>query len=66
MTLKEYFQTGRMTRQEFAVALGVSAVSVYRWENGHRLPVRHFGRISELTNDWVTANDFVRREEEAR
>jgi transcriptional regulator with XRE-family HTH domain len=66
MTLKEYFQTGRMTRQQFAAALGVDPVSVYRWENGLRLPVRHFGQISELTNELVTANDFVRRDEAAQ
>lgn len=66
MTLKEYFQLGKMTRQEFAAALGVDPVSVYRWENAQRLPIRHFARIAEITNNWVTANDFVRPGEVAQ
>lgn len=59
MTLTEFFQQAKMTRREFASALGVDPVSVYRWENGSRLPVRHFARIAEVTDGLVTANDFV-------
>lgn len=59
MTLTEYFQLKQMSRQEFASAIGVDPVSVYRWENGSRLPVRHFARIAEVTDGLVTANDFV-------
>lgn len=66
MTLSEFFETGRMTRQEFAAAMGVYPVSVYRWEKGQRLPVRHFARIAEITSGWVTANDFVQRQEVAQ
>lgn len=59
MTLTEYFQKGQMTRQAFAAAVGVSPVTVYRWERGHRLPVKHFVRIAEVTGNEVTPNDFV-------
>lgn len=59
MTLTQFLQFKNMTRQEFASALGVDPVSVYRWENGTRLPVRHFARIAEVTEGLVTANDFV-------
>jgi DNA-binding XRE family transcriptional regulator len=66
MTLTEYFQTQPMTRQEFAVSVGVDPVTVYRWENGKRLPVRHFARIAEVTEGKVTANDFVQPQEAAQ
>ena len=59
MTLSEFFNQKHMTRQEFSAALGVDPVSVYRWETGKRLPVRHFARIAEVTDGRVTANDFV-------
>lgn len=65
MNLSDFFETGKMTRREFADAVGVDPVSVYRWERGQRLPVRHFARIAEVTNNWVTANDFVRPQEAA-
>lgn len=66
MTLTEYFQLNQISRQEFASAVGVDPVSVYRWENGTRLPVRHFARIAEVTNGAVTANDFVQPHEAAQ
>lgn len=66
MTLTEFLQETQMTRQDFADAIGVDPVSVYRWERGARLPVRHFARIAELTNGKVTANDFVRHQEAAQ
>jgi transcriptional regulator with XRE-family HTH domain len=62
MRLTDYFEQGAMTRQEFAAALGVDPVSVYRWEKGQRLPIRHFARIAEVTGNRVTANDFVQQE----
>lgn len=66
MTLSEFFQLQQMTRQEFAACLGVDPVTVYRWENGKRLPVRHFARIAEVTDGKVTANDFVQPDEAAQ
>jgi DNA-binding transcriptional regulator YiaG len=66
MRLTDYFEQGTMTRQEFAAALGVDPVSVYRWERGQRLPVRHFARIAEITDNRVTANDFVQPNEAAQ
>lgn len=66
MTLTEYFHTGNHNRQDFAAALGVDPVSVYRWEKGTRLPVRHFARIAEVTGGAVTANDFVQPQEAAQ
>lgn len=66
MKLSDYFDLGKMTRGEFAAALGVDPVSVYRWERGLRLPVRHFARIAEVTQGNVTANDFVRHQEAAQ
>ena len=66
MTLTEFFHTKQMTRQQFAAVLGVDPVSVYRWEKGSRLPVRHFARIAEVTDGKVTANDFVQPHEAAQ
>ena len=66
MRLTDYFEQGGMTRQQFAEALGVDPVSVYRWERGQRLPVRHFARIAEITDNKVTANDFVQPSEAAQ
>lgn len=66
MNLTQYFQFKNISRQEFASAVGVDPVSVYRWENGTRLPVRHFARIAEVTEGKVTANDFVQPQEAAQ
>lgn len=66
MTLTEFFQLTTMSRREFASAMGVDPVSVYRWENGTRLPVKHFARIAEVTDGRVTANDFVQPVEAAQ
>jgi transcriptional regulator with XRE-family HTH domain len=66
MNLTQYFQFKNISRQEFASAVGVDPVSVYRWENGTRLPVRHFARIAEVTEGMVTANDFVQPQEAAQ
>jgi len=66
MTLTEFFQLKYLSRREFASEIGVDPVTVYRWENGSRLPVRHFARISEVTNGRVTANDFVQPSEAAQ
>jgi transcriptional regulator with XRE-family HTH domain len=66
MRLTDFFQQGLMTRQQFADALGVDPVSVYRWEKGQRLPVRHFARIAAVTENRVTANDFVQPDEAAQ
>lgn len=61
MTLTEYLEAKSMTRQDFAGLVGVDPITVYRWENGSRLPVKHFAKIAEVTNNSVTANDFVQR-----
>jgi transcriptional regulator with XRE-family HTH domain len=66
MRLTEFFQLNSMTRQEFAAAVGVDPVSVYRWEKGQRTPTRHFARIAEVTENRVTANDFVQPHEAAQ
>jgi transcriptional regulator with XRE-family HTH domain len=60
MELSTYLSKTSTSREEFAAALGVSPVSVYRWEKGDRFPIRHLAEIAELTKGKVTANDFVK------
>lgn len=66
MKLSDYLQRNKINRTDFALAMGVDPISVYRWERGIRLPVRHFARIAEFTGNEVTANDFVQPAEAAQ
>lgn len=66
MRLSDYLQRHKINRTEFATAMGVDPISVYRWERGIRMPVRHFARIAEFTGNEVTANDFVQADEAAQ
>ena len=66
MRLTDFFHLNVMTRQEFAAAVGVDPVSVYRWEKGQRIPTRHFAIIADVTKNRVTANDFVQPIEAAQ
>lgn len=60
MKLASFLEKSHIGRREFAVALGVSDVTVTRYINGSRIPrPRHMKRIKELSGGVVTADDFL-------
>lgn len=66
MKLSDYLKRHKIDRKEFAEAVGVDRVSVYRWETGKSFPIRHLSKIVALTDGKVTANDFVQPQEAAQ
>lgn len=57
--LKEYLKENKITQREFAESLGVDVMSVWRYIQGTRIPrPKTLKKICELTNGYVTANDF--------
>lgn len=65
-TLSKWLDDGRMTRQSFAFACGVSRQTVYKWQNGEVRPaIKQQHRIEFLTDgivsihDWLTADEKV-------
>jgi transcriptional regulator with XRE-family HTH domain len=59
MKLSDYLSKTKTERKDFASAIGVDPITVWRWERGHRVPIHHFAQIAKLTKGKVTANDFV-------
>lgn len=66
MKLTDFLKRNKMTRDDFADAIGVDRVSVYRWETGKAFPIRHLNKIIAATGGKVTANDFVQPNEAAQ
>jgi transcriptional regulator with XRE-family HTH domain len=66
MRLSDYLTSHNIDRQQFADAIGVDRVSVYRWETGKAFPIRHLSKIIAATDGKVTANDFVQPSEAAQ
>lgn len=59
MKLKDYLKTNGRTYEQFAQAIRVSPVSVYRYASGRQLPDRDvLPRIYAATDGAVTPNDF--------
>ena len=59
MTLEEYRKTNRLNRSQMGRVLGVSGMTVCRYETGVRIPTREImNRIIEETGGKVTPNDF--------
>ena len=59
MTLTEYIQKNKVDRKKFADLLDVDPITLYRWETGKRFPRNHIREIMKVTNNKVTANDFI-------
>ena len=59
MKLTAYLNIKKIDRQEFAKAIGVDPITLYRWEKGKRFPRKHIQKIMEATKNKVTANDFI-------
>jgi predicted DNA-binding protein (UPF0251 family) len=59
MRLEDYLQTTGMTRAEFARRIGVRHITVTRYVQEGRVPESSvMGKIIEVTEGKVTANDF--------
>lgn len=59
MTLTEYLEEKGQSSKDFATEIGVSSVTIRRYELGKRIPLRdELTKIYEATNGHVTANDF--------
>lgn len=60
MLLKDYRKLRNLTRAKAGEQLGVSGVSIYRWETGRQMPRREdLLNISKWSDGAVQANDFV-------
>lgn len=59
MQLLTYLKHQKISPAVFALAVGVSPTTVYRWLAGQRFPSRHLTQIKKVTRGHVTANDFV-------
>lgn len=57
--LKQFLKDNNMTQRAFAKTLNISEMAVYYYLKGKRIPNRDImQKITELTNGYVTANDF--------
>lgn len=62
MLLKEYLKSNNISKEDFALNMGVSYASVSSWTYGDRFPrPLALKKIYEHTNGQVTANDFVQQ-----
>ena len=60
MTLQDYRKLAGLSRAKAAAALGVTSVTVYRWETGRVTPsVDAIRRIQVWSKGAVTANDLL-------
>ena len=67
MLLLNYRKLRKLTRAAAGKQLGVSGVTIYRWETGRQMPRRDdLQRISEWSAGAVQANDFVNIQPEGK
>lgn len=67
MDLISYRKSRGMKQADIGALLGVSDVTVHRWEQGKARPKwRHLVRLREATNGAVTPEDFLPRADEQR
>lgn len=56
--LREYRQREKLTRKQLGAKLGVTGMTIYRWETGERLPQRgQWAKIAEVTG--IAASTLV-------
>lgn len=57
--LKQYLIDKKLTQREFAELIGVNSMTLWHYLHGSRIPrIKIMKKITELTNGYVTANDF--------
>jgi transcriptional regulator with XRE-family HTH domain len=60
MRLKEYRERQHMTREQLSGLLGVSMVTIWRWETGQAYPrASELKKISDWSKGKVTPNDMM-------
>jgi DNA-binding transcriptional regulator YdaS (Cro superfamily) len=59
MQLQTYLKHQSISPAVFAIAVGVSTTTVYRWISGKRFPARHLKHIAKVTRGAVTPNDWL-------
>lgn len=59
MQLKEWREANKLSRDDAAELIGVSRVTLWRWESGRSMPVeREMRAVLNATDGVVTPNDF--------
>ena len=59
MQLKEWREANKLSRADAAELIGVSPVTLWRWESGHTIPgERETRAVLAATDGAVTPNDF--------
>lgn len=58
MELQTYLHKKKLTHEQFADMVGVSAQSVRNWISGIKKPTRNLPKIIEITGGKVTADSF--------
>jgi transcriptional regulator with XRE-family HTH domain len=57
--LRNYLKVHNIKQCEFAKLLGINNITLWRYLQGSRIPrLKIMKKIIELTNGYVTANDF--------
>lgn len=57
--LKLYLKENKIKQVDFAKLLGVNSITMWRYLHCQRIPrIKIMKKITELTNGYVTANDF--------
>lgn len=57
--LKQYLKEKNITQREFSEIIGVNSMTLWHYLHGSRVPrLKIMKKIIELTNGYVTANDF--------
>jgi transcriptional regulator with XRE-family HTH domain len=60
MLLKDYRKLARLTRQQTGDALGVTGITIWRWETGRAMPgTETLLKIKEWSKGAVTADDVL-------
>ena len=66
MKLKQYLLFAKISSRDFAKKIGISHVSISRYINGSRFPVKKIiEKIFKITNGLVSADDFLNQEKES-
>lgn len=60
MKLNEYLKSQKLTVKDFAILIGVTEMSVYRYKNGTAVPATPvMAKIMETTSNQVGFADFI-------
>ena len=60
MLLQDYRNSLKLSREKAGKALGVSGITVWRWETGRSMPEKpQLQKIAKWSKGKVTANDML-------